>query len=117
MSKKNQTSLIDLADSNNSSADVLRKLKIQLMTISRMKIPKIKIYHGHGLSADGDNIRNIVRAELLEHARKERIKAFCPGEVFGPFEKEGRKIVEVDPSFRDDDDWTKSNSEITVVAL
>ena len=53
----------------------------------------------------------------MEQARKERIKAFCPGEVFGPFEKEGRKIVEVDPSFRDDDDWTKSNSEITVVAL
>ncbi len=117
MSNSTATSLMDFENLKLSTKDIIRKLKIELMTLRRMGIEKVKIIHGLGSSTDGDNISNLVRAELLEQARIEKINAFCPGEVFGPFEKEGKHIVEVDPSFREDDDWSKTNSKITVVSI
>ncbi len=117
MSKKTQTSLIDFQSEEFASGEIIRKLKLELMMLKRMGIEKVKIAHGQGNSKDGDNISNIVRAELLEQARDEKINGFAPGEVFGPFEKEGKQLVEIDPSFRDDEDWSKSNSMVTLVSL
>ena len=117
MSSKKFTSLINVISEDNSTKDVIRQLKIELMTLKRMGVKKVKILHGQGLSSDGLNISNTVRAELKEQVRADKIKYFCPGEVFGPFEREGRQITDIDSSFREDEDWSKSNSKVTLVSL
>src|SRR5699024_6801568 len=104
-------------DEEVSVDEIVERLQIELLTLKRIDVTKVKIYHSDAETSDGDSVASVIRAELLELARSEDIEAFAAGEVFGPFEKEGRQLVEIDPSFRQDEDWAKSNSEVTMVAL
>ena len=100
-----------------SIEQALNRMELEMMTLRHIGVKKVKIVHGIGKVEDGNSIRSAVRAELLEEARADKIQGFCPGELFGPFENQGREMVHMEPSFRDDQDWAKSNDKITVVLL
>ncbi len=117
MANANTTTLINLETDKPSTETALRRLKLELMTLRRIGVKRVKIIHGYGSTGKGGSIRNAVRAELLEQARSAKIRAFCPGELFGPFEKQGRHILEVDPAFRNDSDWARSNDGVTLVSI
>lgn len=117
MSNSSATSLINLKTDRPSADAAIKKMKLELMTLRRIGVTRVKIIHGYGSTGKGGSIRNAVRAELLEMARDEKIKAFCPGELFGPFEKQGRHILDIDSAFRSDSDWARSNDGVTLVAL
>ena len=76
-----------------------------------------KIIHGYGSTGRGGAIRSAVRSELRSYRRRGVIKAFCPGEEFGPFSQGGRDMVFKDPSFKNDRDWARSNDGITIVSF
>lgn len=117
MSNSSVTSLINLESDKPSAEAALKKMKLELMTLRRIGVTRVKIIHGYGSTGKGGSIRNAVRAELLEQAREKKIKAFCPGEMFGPFERQGRTILELDAAFRNDSDWARCNDGVTLVAL
>lgn len=117
MSNSSATSLINLKTNRPTTETALKKMKLELLTLRRIGVTRVKIIHGYGSTGKGGSIRSAVRAELLEQAREGKIKAFCPGEMFGPFEKQGRAILEIDPAFRSDNDWARSNDGVTLVAL
>ncbi len=117
MDKRNITKEINLEMDDPCVDAVVKRLKLELLTLRHIGIKKVKIVHGVGVIADGSTVQNAVRSELFEMARAEKIQAFCPGEQFGPFEAKGKFISELDPSFREDEDWAKSNRNITMVSL
>lgn len=117
MGNSSVTSLINLESDKPSAEAALKKMKLELMTLRRIGVTRVKIIHGYGSTGNGGSIRNAVRAELLEMARDGKIKAFCPGEIFGPFEKQGRHILDIDSAFRNDSDWARGNDGVTLVSL
>lgn len=117
MGNSNITKEIDLKMEKPSIESALRKLRIELLMLRRIGVRKVKVVHGVGAMGDGTSVRNAVRAELREQARDEKIEAFCPGELFGPFETQGRFILDKEETLRDDPDWARSNTDITLVVL
>ena len=93
------------------------KLKLQLATLRRTGIKSVKVIHGYGSSGTGGSIRTAVRHYLRTAQRENRIRDFCPGEYFSPFEKSGRTMIDLDPSLRNDADWGRQNDGITIVIL
>ena len=53
--------------------------------------------------------------EVREHLRRGFIKDFCPGEKFGPFSEDGRRMVAAFPELNKDRDWARMNDGITVI--
>ena len=80
-----------------------RKLRLELNTLRRV--------------GKGGLIKTATHEILRTMQSEGRIKAFCPGEQFGPFETLGRTMVEKCPAFRNDPDWAKANDGITIVLL
>lgn len=78
---------------------------------------QVKIIHGYGSSGKGGVLKAMCQTELRGYLRKKIIKAYCPGEKFGPFSEEGREIVAVYPELKKDIDWARSNDGISVVVL
>ena len=77
----------------------------------------VKIIHGYGSTGRGGAIRVSCRRKLSEYKRRKVIKDFCPGEAFGPFGEEGRRLAAVMPSLRNDPDWGRANDGVTIVLL
>ncbi|MCR5200847.1 MAG: Smr/MutS family protein [Saccharofermentans sp.] len=75
----------------------------------------VKIIHGYGSTGRGGAIRKECRRKLLEYKTRRVIKDICPGEKFGPFEEDGRRMSAVCPEVRNDIDWGRSNPGITIV--
>ncbi len=117
MGNKNSTTEINLKSDQPSTEVALKRLKLELMTLRRIGVKRVKIIHGYGSTGQGGSIRSAVRGELFEQARQAKIKAFCPGEMFGPFDKQGRRLLDLDPAFRHDPDWARSNDGVTMVAI
>ena len=88
MSNASATSLINLESDHPTVENAIKKMKLELMTLRRIGVSRVKIIHGYGSTGKGGSIRNAVRAELLDMANEKKIKAFCPGEMFGPFERQ-----------------------------
>lgn len=103
------------------SPDVLRAmsvLKNELVTERYKGTKQIKIIHGYGSTGVGGGaIKNATHKALKEYMRTGTIRAFCPGEKFGPFAMEGREIVSKYPMLKSDSDWARANDGITVVVL
>ncbi|MHB8962367.1 MAG: Smr/MutS family protein [Saccharofermentanales bacterium] len=93
------------------------RLKLELMTLRRMGVDCVKVVHGYGSSGTGGAIKLRTRECLRNLQTEGRVKYFCPGESFGPFENDGRKAIEMKPTLRSDRDWARSNDGITIVIL
>lgn len=75
----------------------------------------VKIIHGYGSTGKGGAIRKVCRQKLLEYRRRGIIKDICPGEKFGPFDEEGRRLSQKYPEVRSDADWGRANPGVTIV--
>ena len=111
------TTVIDLKKGDPSVEDALKRLRLEVATLSRIKVKKIKVIHGIGRQGDDGSLRIVTRSYLNSLAEDDKIKAWCPGEAFGPFEPEGRTMIEKCPSFRQDPDWAKQNDEISLLLV
>lgn len=109
--------LINLESGHPKVESAMIKLRLELVTLRRIGIHTVKIIHGYGSTGIGGAIRQATRQYLAEQMNAGKIKAYCPGESFGPFENSGRKIVALSPAFRQDPDWGRQNDGITVVVL
>ncbi len=110
-------SIINLESGMPKTEAAMMRLKLELATLRRCGIRSIKIIHGYGSTGSGGSIRIATRNYLHDQLRQGRIRAFCPGEQFGPFEANGRKAIQLMPSFRTDPDWGRQNEGITIVVV
>lgn len=109
--------IINLEQDRPNVETAMRKLRMELSTLRRLGVHGVKIIHGYGSSGSGGAIRAATHAYLRERVKETWIRAYCPGERFGPFENVGRQIVTMIPAFRQDSDWGRQNDGITVVVL
>ena len=93
-------------------------LKNELVTARHMGVKQIKVVHGYGSTGVGGGaIKAACHRDLRGYIRTGTIRAFCPGEKFGPFSEEGRKIISAYPQCKADRDWARGNDGITIVVL
>lgn len=111
------TTIVNLEEGKPTSDKALMRLRLQISTLKRVGVDCVKVIHGYGSSGKGGVIRDKSRDYLRKMLSQGKIKHFCPGECFGPFEEEGRKTVELKPQLRSDTDWAKNNDGITIVLL
>jgi len=109
--------LINLETGHPKVEAAMIRLRLELTTLRRAGVQTVKIIHGYGSTGTGGAIRQATHQFLCEQMKNGRIKAFCPGESFGPFENSGRKLINIAPSFRHDPDWGRQNDGITLVVL
>ncbi len=79
------------------------------------RVRTVKIIHGYGSSGRGGAIRKACILKLRDYKRMGVIKDFCPGDKFGPFDDDGRRMAAAFPEVRSDSDWGRHNDGITVV--
>ena len=111
------SSTINLEQGLPTVDSALMRLRLELSTLRRTGISTIKIIHGYGSSGTGGAIRIATRQFLSEQLKDGKIKAYCAGEVFGPFESSGRNLFHLAPSLRQDPDWGSQNEGVTLVVL
>ena len=109
--------IINLEEGKPSSEKALMRLRLQISTLKRVGVDCVKVIHGYGSSGKGGVIRIKSRDYLRKMLCEGKIKHFCPGESFGPFEEAGRKTVELKPQLHSDPDWARNNDGITIVLL
>ena len=111
------TRVINLEKDMPKVDTALFQLRLEMSTLRRSGVKAVKIIHGYGSSGSGGAIRVAAQQYLRDQLKEGRIRAFCPGEQFGPFESSGREIVTKSPAFRRDPDWGRQNDGITVVLI
>jgi hypothetical protein len=111
------TAVINLEKGRPTVDAALMRLKLELSTMRRIGVQTIKIIHGYGSTGTGGAIRQAARQYLCDQVKCEKVKAFCPGENFGPFENAGRQIIALVPALYKDQDWGHQNDGITMVVL
>jgi hypothetical protein len=111
------TMLINLENGHPKVEAALTRLRLELATLRRIGVHTVKIIHGYGSSGVGGSIRQATRQLLCAQLNEGKIKAFCPGEHFGPFENAGRSMVSLAPVLRQDADWGRQNDGVTIVIL
>lgn len=109
--------ILNLEEDMPRADAAVSKLKLQLATLRRTGIKSVKVIHGYGSSGTGGSIRTAVRHYLRVAQNEGRVKTYCPGEYFTPFEKTGRNMVDMVPALRNDSDWGRQNDGITIVLL
>ena len=93
----------------------MTRLNNLIYAVRASGVRECKIIHGYGSSGKGGAIKSACLMELRGYKRRGLIKEYCPGEKFGPFSEEGRRMTALDPSLNRDRDWARSNDGITVV--
>ncbi len=111
------TVMINLEKGRPKVDAAMTKLRLELATLRRIGAHTVKIIHGYGSSGTGGSIRTATHVYLSELLKDDKIKAFCMGEHFGPFEQAGRQMIELVPDLRKDPDWGQQNEGITIVVL
>ncbi len=111
------TRIINLEEGRPSSEKAVMRLRLELATLRRVGIDCVKVVHGYGSTGVGGVIRADARDYLRELLSEGKIKHFCPGEAFGPFETPGRKTIELKPQMRNDRDWARNNEGITIIII
>lgn len=111
------TSIINIKEGMPPVEGAIRKLRLELSTMRRIGINQVKVIHGYGSNGTGGSIKTATHECLRTMKNEGRIKEFCPGEQFGPFEQSGRTVISLCPSFRKDPDWARLNDGVTVVIL
>lgn len=110
-------SIINIEEGMPKVDGAMKKLRFEINTMRRIGIHQVKVIHGYGSSGQGGALKSATHDCLRTMKEEGRIKAYCPGEQFGPFEKTGRSLVELCPAFRNDPDWARANDGVTIVVL
>ncbi|MDI9470391.1 MAG: hypothetical protein QM296_09320 [Bacillota bacterium] len=110
-------SIVNIEEGYPSVDMAMARLRFELSTLRRLGATSIKVIHGYGSTGEGGQIRIAARRWLRSELLAERIRGFCPGELFGPFEKDGLEIVKLDGRLRQDPDWSRRNDGVSLVVL
>jgi len=110
-------SIINIEEGHPPVEGAIRKLRLELGTLRRIGINQVKVIHGYGSSGVGGAIKAATHECLRTMKNEGRIREFCPGELFGPFEPTGRAVISACSDFRKDPDWARQNDGITIVIL
>lgn len=108
---------INLEDGRPNTLDAMNTLNNRIYSERATRARCVKIIHGYGSTGKGGAIRTACRQKLMEYKRRKVIKDYCPGESFGPFHEEGRRIVDAVPEVKSDIDWGRDNPGITIVVF
>ena len=111
------TRIINLEEGRPTSEKAVMRLRLELATLRRVGIDCVKVVHGYGSTGVGGVIRSDARDYMRELLSEGKIRHFCPGEAFGPFETSGRKAIELKPQMRNDRDWARNNEGITIIIM
>lgn len=95
----------------------MQRLNNSLYAVRASGVREAKIIHGYGSSGKGGAIKSACLRELRSYKLKRMIIDYCPGEKFGPFSEEGRRLVSRDPNLKGDRDWARNNDGITIVVF
>ncbi len=106
---------IDLEAGMPDVSSAMSRLNNQIYAVRATGVRECKIIHGYGSSGKGGAIKSACLMELRGYKRRGIIKEFCPGEKFGPFSEEGRRMTAAMPTLNRDRDWGRSNDGITVI--
>ena len=107
--------IINLESGLPTGDAAMSRLNNQIYLARATRDPAAKIIHGYGSSGKGGVIKATTLRQLRVYKQRGVIKDFCPGEKFGPFSDEGRRIVAKFPQLRKDSDWARSNDGITII--
>ena len=110
-------SIINIEEGRPAVDGAIRKLRLEISTMRRIGINQVKVIHGYGSTGVGGSIKTATHECLRTLKSEGRIREFCPGEQFGPFEQSGRNVISICPAFRTDPDWARLNDGVTVVIL
>ncbi len=110
-------SIINIEEGMPQVEAAMKKLRFEINTMRRIGIRQVKVIHGYGSSGQGGVLKVATHDCLRTMLDEGRIKAYCPGEFFGPFERSGRSLIEMCPAFRTDPDWSRANDGVTIVIL
>lgn len=78
---------------------------------------EVKVIHGYGSTGKGGAIKSACLRELRNYKTRRIIIDYCPGDKFGPFTEDGRRLVARDPNLKRDVDWARNNDGITIVVF
>ena len=107
--------VINLESGLPTADQAMSRLNNQIYLARSTKGVAAKIIHGYGSSGKGGVIKAATLRQLRVYKQRGIIKDFCPGEKFGPFSEEGRRIVAKFPALRKDSDWARSNDGISII--
>lgn len=96
---------------------MLTRLKVEINMLHRLKVEAAKIMHGASQNLKFQETRLLCRQYIHELVAQEEIKAMCIGEHFGPFETDGLAIVGIEPSLRQDPDWSRHDDSFVMIVL
>ena len=108
---------LNLEEGMPSVEEAVRRMRVGLQGIRSGHGAMVRLIHGYGSTGKGGRIRVGIRKELEDMKRKRLIRAFVPGEDFGPCSEEARKIVDRYPEAARDPDYGRCNHGITIVLL
>lgn len=117
MTNNPKAAIVNLEEGRPTCQKALMRLNLQISTLKRVGVDCVKVIHGYGSTGKGGAIRDGSRDHLRKLLSEGKIKHFCAGENFGPFQEAGRKTVELKPQLRCDPDWARNNDGITIVIL
>ena len=107
--------IINIEQGHPTVAQAMTRLQNGIYRARATGQPLAKIIHGYGSSGTGGAIKQALGLELRKYIARGMIKAYCPGEDFGPFSSSGREISSKHPAASRDRDWGVQNDGITVV--
>ncbi len=107
--------IIDLRRDFDDQEQLLKQLQRELKVAGKLHMKAVKILHAPGARAAQD--RHCCRQYLYEALRSGEIRAFCPGECFGPFEAQGKHIAYMYPELKRDRDWSKYSRLCSLVLV
>ena len=98
-----------------SQAEILVRNNIEMNRKKGIKV--FKIIHGYGSTGKGGALRTGIRKwlDLVKNAKI--IADYIPGENWSVFDETTRKVLDMDNSFRKDNDLDKMNSGITIIVI
>lgn len=95
----------------------MSQLSQSLASARARRTSTVKFIHGYGSSGKGGAIRSAVQRELAVRKQNGQIKDFVIGEEFSPFYEKGRRVIDLQPELRKDEDYGRTNHGITIVIL
>lgn len=107
--------IINLESGLPTGDQAMSRLNNQIYLARATRGVAAKVVHGYGSSGKGGVIKAATQRQLRVYKQRGVIKDFCPGEKFGPFSEDGRRIVAKFPQLRQDRDWARNNDGITII--
>ena len=98
-------------------SEALGRMSLGLQEMRHGRVPVVKLIHGYGSTGRGGRIRDGVRDELAAMKRRGLIRAYIPGEDFGPLDAASRRLAERHGFVTRDPDYGRMNHGVTIVEL